>query len=45
MTAAIRGALHDAKIDGDVVIGGCFADAIEIAVLDRYTLINIVCIQ
>ena len=45
MAAAICSTFHDAEIDRDVVSGGRLADRVEIAVLDCYALIDIVCIQ
>ena len=45
MAATIAGAFHDAQVYSDLVPGGGCADDIEVTVLDRYTLIDVVRVE
>ena len=45
MTATIACSFHDAKVHSDLVPGGGCADHIEVTVLDRYALIDVVSVK
>jgi len=45
VTAAIRSAFHDAKVDSDAVFGSRFAHSRQITVFDRNGLADIVSVE
>ena len=45
MPAAIRGAFDNADVDGDIFIGRNLADAVEVTILNRDGLTDIVSIE
>ena len=45
VAAAVGGPLDDSEIDRNAAFGGCFANAVEVAVLNRDGLTDIVCVQ
>jgi len=45
VAATIAGSFHDAHVYSDLVFGCCFANYIEVAILDRYALIDVVSVQ
>ena len=45
MTATIACAFHDAQVHSDLVFGCCFANYIQVAVLDGHALIDVVSVE
>jgi len=45
VAATIACSFHDAQVYSDLILGCCFANTIEVTVVDRYALLDVVSVE